>query len=145
MQKVLLQAGLGTSSSFRNALRACYRAILDDYGQVYEGRYHKWLKKHAILWVAIIQQAEEFRRVSDPYDGLCHLEEGGLNWSGISDTARKLAIPDLCELYSKQGCIELIRGNKSDQQLTESILYQCKWDHLRGCSSLSLRFPCRKY
>ena len=59
-------------------------------------------KKPAILSVAIIQHGEEFSLVSNFYDDLCHLEEGGANWSDISDSARILATLVLCDSYSKQ-------------------------------------------
>lgn len=78
-EEILVSAGLGVTAGLKTALRGFYRGILVEHGQVYEGQYPKWLKKLAILWVAIIQQAEELDLVSGPDDGLYKLEEGGLN------------------------------------------------------------------
>lgn len=131
-EEILVAAGLGITTSLKIALRGFYRGILDEHGQVYEGLYHKWLKKLAILWVAIIiQQAEELDLVSGPDDGLYMLEEGGLNWSGISVMARRRAPADFCQLYSKQGCLDLFCKTEN-RRFTKQILYQCNWDRLKG-------------
>ena len=100
-EEILVAVGLGITASLKTALRGFYRGILDEHVQVCKGRYHKWLKELAILWVAIIQQAECLGLISGPDDGLYTLEEGGLNWSIICFLARRRALANFCQIYSK--------------------------------------------
>ncbi len=78
----------------------------------------------AILWVAIIRQTEARDLVRGRCDGLYVLEDGGLDWSGISHIAQSIAPSDLRNAYSKYGCRHMF-GRDSSHRFNRQALYQC--------------------
>lgn len=126
----LLAAGIGVTSKRRSTIKRIYYAILQEHGHTCQTLYQDCLRRLAILWVAIIRQAEARDLVRGPHDGLYVLEDGGLDWSGISHIAQSIAPSDLRHLYSKHGCRRLF-DRDSSQRFNRQVLYQCNWDRLK--------------
>jgi hypothetical protein len=123
-----------------NALKSIYTIILRDHGRVYLTRYQSWLTKLAILWVAIINQAENgsVELVSGSRDDLYILQEHGLDWNCISDLAKNVAPIELHHMYSKTDCYSLFK-TKSSKSFNRQALYKWNWDRLRCKFSPSLK------
>lgn len=74
---------MGSSKCCGATTKNLYWQLLNDHGERYEGDYCAWLRRLAILWIAIIQQAEELDLVRGPHEGLYELGIGGLSWHYI--------------------------------------------------------------
>ncbi len=135
--ELLTKWGLANNENTRRALRIEYGAILKESGLEYMTIERNWLRKLAILWVAIITQAKKTGLVSGPHeDNRYALLVDGLDWSGVSRLAQGVAPPELQAQYTKHFCFNLFR-NYGSRHFNQQMLYVWNWVSLEGEFSMS--------
>lgn len=138
--KFLMVADLKNTNDRRRFVRNIYNAILQEHGHFFHSWYQDWLRRLAILWVAIIRYAEATYLVRGSLDGIYVLDEEGFDWGSISRIAQSLAPPELRQFYSKHGCYYLF-GCDSSHHFHQRMLYQCNWERLKRKFSCPLFSP----
>ncbi|KAM5342939.1 hypothetical protein ACJ41O_013905 [Fusarium nematophilum] len=113
------------------ALRGMYADILEAHGFEYRTQHQEYLLMYSSLWVGIIQGAEEQGLVTRPDDDRYQVAGNALDWVNVSQTAQRIAPPDLRRKFTKDSCHRMFEEGDRNNYFNQKVLLRPNWDRLR--------------
>ncbi|RSL63880.1 hypothetical protein CEP54_004944 [Fusarium duplospermum] len=129
--KILSAVGMMASEANINAVRQLGTSILQEMGVTYRTQHHDYLLKRCVLWVAIIQQAEEQNLVTGPMDHRYRIQSRALDWGKVSERAEKIAPADLRGKYTAYAC-RYMYNSSDNQDFNQKVPLRWNWERLAG-------------